>query len=162
MSTTNDKAKVDFMEACLKDHDNEFCERAWNDAKAGTQDKTKDRGYAEVVGENEKLKIRVDRLEAQLRQSNALLQRVNDLKKAEDEAEKERLIIDIMNNSKYTKDMLIPKPYSELKIIADALENTEKGFASVASDAAETRRKQERKLTVGEWDADKKQWVGGQ
>lgn len=160
MSTTNEQSKEEFMAACLKDHDQATCEKMWNDAKAGT-DKTKDKGYAEVVADNEKLKLRVDRLEAQLRQSNALLQRVNDLKKAEDAANKERLTIDIMNNSKYTKDMLVSKPYEELKIIADALENTEKGFASVATDAADTHRKQERKLTVGQWNPDTKQWEGG-
>jgi len=135
----------------------------WNDAKANVQkpDAAKDRDFAEVVQENEKLKVRVERLEAQLRQDNTLLQRVNDMKKAEDDANKERLIIDIMNNSQYTKDTLISKTYGDLKTIADALEHTEKHFASVASDSEQIRQARQPKLTVGEWDSEKKQWKGG-
>jgi len=164
MSTNNEKAKADFIEACLKDHDAATCEKMWNDAKAGTPktDVTKDRGYAQVVQENENLKVRVERLELQLRQDNTLLQRVNDVKKAEDEADKERLIIDILNNSQYAKDVLTSKTIEDLKTIADALEHTEKHFASVTADAEHTRKLREPKLTVGEWDSEKKQWKGGQ
>jgi cell division septum initiation protein DivIVA len=144
MSTNNEKAK---LETPKED--------------TAKPDVAKDRDYAQVVQENEKLKVRIDRLEAQLRQDNTLLQRVNDVKKAEDEADKERLIIDIMNNSQYTKDVLTPKTIEDLKTIADALEHTEKHFASVTADAEYTRKLREPKLTVGEWDSDKKQWKGG-
>ena len=167
MSTNNEKAKADFIEACTKDHPKDTCELMWNKAVAEVGDKAtytpieKDRGYTEVVQENEKLKVRIERLETQLRQDNTLMQRLNDVKKAEEEADKERLIIDIMNNSQYTKDSLTSKTYGDLKTIADALEHTEKHFASVTADSEQMRKLREPKLTVGEWDNEKKQWKGG-
>jgi len=164
-----EKQKVDFIGACTKDFSAPTCELMWNDAVAKVNGDavvtykgvTKDKAYADIAEELQKEKVKTERLEAQLRQSNTLLQRVNDMKKAEEEAEKERLTIDIMNNSRYTKDMLMGKSHEQLKIIADALSNTDKAFASVASDADSQRRLKERKLTVGQWDADKKEWVGG-
>jgi len=167
-----EKQKADFIGACTKDFTAPTCELMWNDAVAKVNGDAsqvsykplpKDKAYADVAEELQKEKVKTERLEAQLRQSNTLLQRVNDMKKAEDEADKERLVIDIMNNSKYTKDMLVGKSHEQLKIIADALSNTEKGFASVlvSADAEKIQRDKQRKLTVGQWDADKKEWVGG-
>jgi len=169
LSTNNEKAKTDFLEACSKDYTRDTCERMWNDAKAGTKDAnpvydkkvSHDESYSAIVKSNEMKDVRIERLEEQLRQANTLLQRVNDLKKAEDEADKERLVIDIMNSSNYTKDMLISKSHDELKTIADALIHTEKGFASIAADAEQTRSAKDRKLTVGEWDPETKTWKGG-
>lgn len=174
MSTTpeRERQKADFIGACTKDFTAPTCELMWNDAVAKVNGDTsqviykslpKDKAYDSLASDYEKLKVKLERTEAQLSQSNTLLQRVNDVKKAEDEADKERLIIDIMNNSKYTKDMLVSKSYEDLKIIGDALENTEKGFASVlvSGDAEKIHRDKQRKLTVGEWDSEKKQWIRG-
>jgi hypothetical protein len=164
-----DKQKADFIGACTKDFTAPTCELMWNDAVAKVNGDAsqviykplpKDKGYDQIALELEQTKLKLDRTNAQLSQSNELLKRVNDVTKAEKEAQKERLIIDIINNSKYTKDMLAPKSYDDLKLIADALENTEKGFVSVAADVDQTKRRKGQ-LTVGQWDSEKKDWIGG-
>ena len=165
MSTNNEQAKTEFIEACLKDHDKDTCEKMWNDAKAGTKDSKPvqiSADYAELAKGYEMQKVEIDRLKTQLRQAIDIAQRANDKEKARGEAEKERLIMSIMQDSKYAKEALTVKSLDELCIIRTAIDHTiEKTFASVAAEIDEARKPKHDNLTVGEWDPEKKQWKGG-
>lgn len=169
MSTNNEKAKAEFMEACMKDHDKDTCELMWNKAVAEKPSgdikyvpKSKD--YAALARENEDLKINLTRKDAHLKQALEMLANTNARAKAEKDALRFKTIEDIYFDSKaaFTKEQLTAKSDEELAGIRAGLDAAKKDdpYANVsASVDADLRRKP--KLTVGEWDAEKKQWIGG-
>lgn len=169
MSTNNEKAKAEFMTTCLKDHDQETCERMWNDAVAETPTgdikyTPRSKDYAALARENEDLKINLARKDAHLKQALEMLANTNARAKAEKDALRFKTIEDIYFDSKgaFTKEQLTTKSDEELKGVRDGLNAAKKDdpYASVSADAdAQLRRKPT--LTVGEWNPEKKQWKGG-
>ena len=174
MSTTNDKAKIDFMGACGKDFSADLCERMWNEAKAKIPADsvpvyngkvTHDASYTEIAKELETTKTDRDRTKEHLKKALDMLQHATDEKQAVKEAARKAKIDSIYFEGKgmWTKEQLTAKSDDALQGILEGLTANKKDdpYASVGSVDSSSRSKKP-KLTVGEWDADKKQWVGGQ
>jgi hypothetical protein len=80
---------------------------------------------------------------------------------AKDEALKEQLVVSIMQDSKFNKETLMSKTLDELRIIRTAIDNSiQKDFANVAAEI-DFGPPKKANLTVGQWDAERKQWIGG-
>lgn len=143
----------------------EDCEAAggtWDEAKQACM--MPPQTDADVIRENEMLKARLKTREDQLRQAIDIANRANEQQKAREEAERQTLIdhIVIDTNGKYTKDELKNKPLGELQTIKTALDKSiEQSFMNIAAYQAEQDRKKKPHLTVGAYDSQKKEWVGG-
>ncbi len=117
---------------------------------------------ADLMRENQMLRAEVEARKNQIRQATDMITRVNQERKAAEDAEKSRLIDTIMQDSAYSKDQLVGMDLKDLQTINTTLKlNNNKTFASVAADIAEQERKNKVFLTVGAWDSAKKTYVGG-
>jgi hypothetical protein len=126
------------------------------------KEETKVQTDADLIRENAMLKAELEARKNQIKQATDLFNRLTAEKTATEEAEKQRLIDTIMQDSTYQKDQLIGKDMNTLREINTTLNlNNNKAFASVAADMAEQAHKAKVHLTVGAWDAQKKVWIGG-
>jgi len=154
LSTT---PKDELIAACVKGGMSEAeCIKKIGDAmpKASTD--------ADLMRENQMLRAEVEARKNQIKQATDLVTRVNQERKAAEDAEKNRLIDTIMADSAYSKDQLSGMDLKDLQTINTTLKlNNNKTFAAVAADIAAQDAKRKVFLSAGAWDAQKKEWVGG-
>jgi len=151
--------KEEFMTTCLKDHTQAECDQMWEDKQ-----ETQTQDYASLARAYEDLKINYNKLVAQNKQMIDIATRYNDNLKAADDAKKAELEKTIFFDAKgqFTKEQLITKSLEELQAIRTGMDAvTDKAFASVIAEADAQNQIRKPKLTVGEWDAEHKQWKGG-
>jgi hypothetical protein len=149
--------KEELLQACIKGGMSEAdCRQKFADAmpKINTD--------ADLMRENQMLRAEVEARKNQIKQATDLVTRVNQEKKAAEDAEKTRLIDTIMADSAYSKDQLEAKDLKTLQEINTTLKlNNNKTFAAVAADLAEQESRKKVFLSAGAWDAQKQSWVGG-
>jgi len=167
-----EQTKEEFMTACLADGTaREVCEARWNAAHetnpevpAATQSSasTGTPAMGDLIKETEMLRARLKLREDQLKQAIEIANKANAQTKAKDDAQKTMLITSIQMDSDFTQEELSKKHLTELQTIRLTLDKSmQKTFASVAADIDAAKRKKGPFLTVGAWDREKKQWVGG-
>jgi hypothetical protein len=153
----SEKNKEELIAACIKGGMAEAdCRLKLTDAvpKASTD--------ADLMRENSMLRAEVEARKNQIKQATDLVTRVNQERKAAEDAEKNRLIDTIMADSAYTKDQLVGMDLKDLQTINTTLKlNNNKTFAAVAADIAAQEQRAKVQLTAGAWDAVEKKWVGG-
>ena len=117
---------------------------------------------ADLMREIDMLKAEVKVRNTQLRQAIDIAQRVNDERKAREDAEKTRLIDSLIIDGKFNKDDLAKNTLAELQIMRTTIDKAlEKTFVSVAAELDAENKKHEPYLTVGAWDAKTQSWKGG-
>lgn len=165
--TQAQQTRSEFMVACLADGTTrEVCEARWTAAhEVSPEVEPQTPPPADRAGlfrENEMLRTRLEVRERQLRQAVDIANRANEQSKAKDSAQKSMLVGSIQIDSQFSKDELDKKSLSELQTIRLTLDKSmAKTFASVAAEIDAESRRQKPHLTVGAWDSQKKQWVGG-
>jgi hypothetical protein len=98
----------------------------------------------------------------QIQQATDLFNRVNLERKAQEDADKSKLIDSIQIDSKFTKDDLKDKALSELQTMRLTLDKSlERTFASVSAQIDEEKRIREPVFTVGKFDSKTNSWKGG-
>jgi len=161
-----EQTREEFMTACKADGTDEaVCAARWKAAHEVTptpSQPAQSPGDAALLKQVEMLKARVAIRDKQLKQAIEIANRANDKRKAEQEAEKQSLILSIQSDSKFSKDELEAKTLEDLQTMRLTLDrSTEKSFASVAAEIDAANRKVEPYLTAGYYDPASKTWKGG-
>jgi hypothetical protein len=173
--SSEELTREEFMVACKADGTEEsVCAARWEAAHAAnpsvTPAKTSPGDVKSILDEiktlrreNAMLRGERDTRTKQLRQAVDIAGRANDLAKARDEEEKQRLVNSIQLDSKgFTKDELTKKDLSELQIIRTTLDKSLiKDFASVAAEIDAAKKSRKPHLTAGYYDSATQTWKGG-
>ena len=151
--------KEELIQLCMKGGMSEAdCRKKVADALPQPQVNTD----LDLMRENNMLRAEVEARKNQIKQATDLVTRVNQERKAAEDAEKTRLIDTIMMDSIYTKEQLTGMDFKELQTINTTLKmNSNKTFASVASDIAVQEAKNKVQFTLGKWDSRQGKYVGG-
>jgi hypothetical protein len=164
--SSEEQTREEFMTACMADGTaEEVCAARWKAAHEVSPTPSQPKqspGDVALLKEVEMLKARVALREKQLKQAIDIANRANDKRKAEQEAEKQSLILSIQSDSKFSKDELEEKTLEDLQTMRLTLDRSiEKTFANVAAEIDAANRKQEPYLTAGYFDPATKTWKGG-
>lgn len=155
---TDQQTKEEYIKECVaggKTH--EECEAAWNEAH-----QTGDR--ATLVRQNEMLKVKLQQTTKMLREATDIIKAVNSERDAVTEARKYEIAVEIERDSdgRLKHANLMRESLKDLFIMKKAIDSARpRDFTNVAALLDESARKKKPKLTVGEWDPDKKQYRGG-
>ncbi len=125
----------------------------------------KDKEIETLRRENEMLKNESTQLKGQLQEATDSFKDFTGKERVREEAERKDIIdtLDRATEGKIGKDILEKMSLGELYVAKMTWDKTHsKSFASIiAAQDAESKRPKPATLTVGAWDSDKKQWIGG-
>lgn len=157
--TTDQDTKEEYIKQCMAGgKTREECEKAWSESHETAGD------YDTLVRENQMLKVKNTQLTKALRESVAIIQAVNTERDAITDARKYELALEIEQDSKgqVKRGDLMKESLKDLSIMKKAMDLARpKDFVSVQQLLAKDQARKTPMLTVGQWDADKKKWIGG-
>lgn len=152
-SKPTERIKDDFMATCLKDHDQETCERMWEEAKKIPK------SDAEIID----LTLMLAKAQVQRDQATELLRQRDAEQKMKDDAEKAVLIVKISQDNKLFNRRVLSNPHFSLRLLR-RLDNILALYKHDATGhesqviAEDSSGKIKMGLTVGEWDSEKGEW----
>lgn len=156
--TGDQQSKEDYMKQCVAGGKTlEECEKAWTESHASAD-------YGTLIRENAMQKVKIDQLQNALREATNIIKAVNIERDAITDARKYELACEIEKDTegRVKHGDLMKETLNNLSIMKKAIDVARpKDFVSVQQLLAKDAKKKTPLLTVGQWDADKKQWVGG-
>lgn len=156
---TDQGTKEEYINQCMAGgKTKEECEAAWSESHEPSGD------YASLIRKHELLKKRYDENILYLKQATKIIKHYQENDAARDLAEKHDIAVKLEAKSKgglKYRDLMNESTESleKMRMAIDAA--TPKDFVNVSALLAESDAKRKPMLTTGQWDPEKKKWIGG-